>query len=52
METTRCANAHIIMKALNIVRNVMRHLGKREASLISLELAEKLLPLFNHVSLL
>ncbi|XP_021237182.1 uncharacterized protein LOC110390253 isoform X2 [Numida meleagris] len=50
MNTMRSANAHITVKALNIFRNVMSHLGKREASAIALELAEELLPLFDHVS--
>ncbi|XP_021237046.1 maestro heat-like repeat family member 5 isoform X2 [Numida meleagris] len=50
MKTLRFANTHIVLKALNICRNVMSHLRKREASLIALELAQKLLPLFNHVS--
>ena len=40
----------IALKVLNIFRNVMTHLGKREARPIAVELAEKLLPLFNHVS--
>lgn len=40
----------IALKVLNIFRNVMTHVGKREAHPIAVELAEKLLPLFNHVS--
>ena len=40
----------IALKVLNIFRNVMTHLGKREARPIVVELAEKLLPLFSHVS--
>jgi len=50
METLRFANTHVVVKTLNIFRNVMSHLTKREATPIALELAEKILPLFNHVS--
>ena len=52
METLRFASTPITLKVLNIFRNVMRNLGKRQASPIALQLAEKILPLFNHVSLL
>ncbi|XP_019465792.1 uncharacterized protein LOC109363788 [Meleagris gallopavo] len=52
METQQFANTPVTLKVLNIFRNVMRHLGKRHASPIALELAEKILPLFNHLSLL
>ena len=51
METQQFANTPITLKVLNIFRNVVRHLEKRHASPIALELAEKILPLFNHVSL-
>ena len=50
METLRFANTSIALKASKISRNVMTHVGKREARPIVVELAEKLLPLFNHVS--
>jgi len=52
METLRFASTPITLKVLNIFRNVMRNLGKRQASPVALQLAEKILPLFNHVSLL
>ncbi|XP_021237043.1 maestro heat-like repeat family member 5 [Numida meleagris] len=50
METLQFANMHIVLKVLNICRLLMSYLGKREASPIALKLAQKLLPLFNHVS--
>ncbi|XP_040512141.1 maestro heat-like repeat-containing protein family member 7 [Gallus gallus] len=50
METLRFASTPITLKVLNIFRNVMRNLGKRQASPVALQLAEKILPLFNHVS--
>ncbi|OXB54105.1 hypothetical protein ASZ78_005377 [Callipepla squamata] len=50
METTSTGNAHVILEALRIFKNVMRHLGMREASSSAVALAEKMLPLFNHVS--
>uniref|UniRef100_A0A803Y724 Maestro heat like repeat family member 7 n=1 Tax=Meleagris gallopavo TaxID=9103 RepID=A0A803Y724_MELGA len=50
METLQFGNAHITLNALTIFRNVMNHLGKMEARPIALELAGKLLYLFNHVS--
>ncbi|XP_031461332.1 maestro heat-like repeat-containing protein family member 7 [Phasianus colchicus] len=50
METQQFANTPITLKVLNIFRNVMRHLGRKHASPIALKLAEKILPLFNHVS--
>ncbi|XP_015705415.1 maestro heat-like repeat-containing protein family member 7 [Coturnix japonica] len=54
METLQFANtpisSPITVKVLNIFRNAMHHLGKRHASPFALELAEKILPLFNHAS--
>ncbi|OXB51679.1 hypothetical protein ASZ78_011171, partial [Callipepla squamata] len=50
METTSTGNTHIILEALRIFKNVMRHLGMREASSSAVTMAEKMLPLFNHVS--
>ena len=52
MEALRFANTSITLKVLKIFRNIMCHLGKRHASSIALKLAVKILPLFNHVSLL
>ena len=50
MKTLRYGNTPIALKVLTIFRNVMTHLGKSEATPIAVNLAEKLLPLFNHVS--
>ncbi|OXB51612.1 hypothetical protein ASZ78_003864, partial [Callipepla squamata] len=50
METTSTGNTDIILEALRIFKNVMRHLGMREASSSAVTVAEKMLPLFNHVS--
>ncbi|XP_031413248.1 uncharacterized protein LOC104915311 isoform X2 [Meleagris gallopavo] len=50
MGTLRFANTPIALKVLNIFRNVMTHLGKYDATLIAVNLAEDLLPLFNHVA--
>ncbi|POI23361.1 hypothetical protein CIB84_012890, partial [Bambusicola thoracicus] len=50
MGTLQFANTSIALKTTKISRNVMTHLGKREARPIAVELAEKLLPLFSHVS--
>ncbi|XP_015705506.1 maestro heat-like repeat family member 5 [Coturnix japonica] len=50
MENLLFANTAITVKVLNIFRNAMHHLGKRHASPFALELAEKILPLFNHAS--
>ncbi|XP_040512076.1 maestro heat-like repeat-containing protein family member 7 isoform X3 [Gallus gallus] len=50
MKTLRFANTSIALKASKISRNVMTHVGKREAHPIVVELAEKLLPLFSRVS--
>ena len=52
METLRFASTPITVKVLNIFRNAMHSLGRRRASQFTLELAENILPLFNHVSLL
>ena len=52
METLQFGNAHVTLNALTIFKNIMNHLGKMEARPIALELAGKLLYLFNHVSLL
>ncbi|POI25758.1 hypothetical protein CIB84_010492 [Bambusicola thoracicus] len=50
METLQFGNMHITLNALSIFRNMMNHLGKMVLRPISLELADKLLHLFNHVS--
>uniref|UniRef100_A0A8V0XY44 Maestro/Maestro-like HEAT-repeats domain-containing protein n=2 Tax=Gallus gallus TaxID=9031 RepID=A0A8V0XY44_CHICK len=44
------AKMSLALMATKIFRNVMTHVGKREARPIVVELAEKLLPLFSHVS--
>ncbi|OXB51018.1 UNVERIFIED_CONTAM: hypothetical protein H355_006524, partial [Colinus virginianus] len=41
-------NVEITLKALNIFRNVVNHVGKMEACPVALELADRLLHLFNH----
>ncbi|OXB82668.1 UNVERIFIED_CONTAM: hypothetical protein H355_003963, partial [Colinus virginianus] len=48
METTSTGNTHVILEALRIFKNVMGHLGMREASSSAVTVAEKMLPLFNH----
>ncbi|XP_076219893.1 maestro heat-like repeat-containing protein family member 7 [Aptenodytes patagonicus] len=50
METLQDANADVKMKALVLLRNMMGHMKREEASVIALQLAEKLLPLFDDVS--
>jgi len=40
------------MKVLVVVRNVMGHLNRTEASQIAVQLVEDLLPLFDHVRLM
>ncbi|XP_003643101.3 uncharacterized protein LOC100858097 isoform X2 [Gallus gallus] len=50
METLQFGNVHVTLNALNIFRNMMNHLGKMVLRPITLELADKLLHLFNHVS--
>ena len=52
METLRHANTDVKMKSLEFFRNMMGHMKRKEASLIALQLAEKLLPLFDDVRLL
>ena len=51
METLQDANSDVKMKALVFLRNMMGHTKREEASLIALQLAEKLLPLFDDVRL-
>ncbi|KAM6225537.1 maestro heat-like repeat-containing protein family member 7 [Spheniscus humboldti] len=50
METLQDANTDVKMKALVLLRNMMGHMKREEASVIALQLAEKLLPLFDDVS--
>ncbi|KAK4805353.1 hypothetical protein QYF61_003438 [Mycteria americana] len=50
METLQDANTDVKMKALVFLRNMMAHMKREEASLIALQLAEKLLPLFDDES--
>ncbi|NXJ03625.1 MROH7 protein, partial [Odontophorus gujanensis] len=50
MQTLPFTNVHIALKLLDIFRNMLNHLGKRDASSFALRLCEKLLPLFSHVS--
>ncbi|KAM6048645.1 uncharacterized protein LJ206_017664 isoform 2-T2 [Theristicus caerulescens] len=50
METQQNANTDNKMKALLVFRNVMGHMMREEASLTALQLAEKLLPLFDDES--
>ncbi|KAK4805601.1 hypothetical protein QYF61_016451 [Mycteria americana] len=47
METLQDANTDVKMKALVFLGNMMAHMKREEASLIALQLAEKLLPLFD-----
>ncbi|XP_042650022.1 uncharacterized protein LOC122153620 [Tyto alba] len=47
VETLQDASADVQTKALLFFRNVLGHLKQEEASLIALQLAEKLLPLFD-----
>lgn len=51
METLQDANSDVKMKALVLLRNMMGHTKREEASLIALQLVEKLLPLFDDVRL-
>ena len=51
METLQDANTDVKMKALLFLGNMMAHMKREEASLIALQLAEKLLPLFDDVRL-
>ena len=51
VETLQDANSDVKMKALVFLRNMMGHTKREEASLIALQLAEKLLPLFDDVRL-
>lgn len=52
METLQYACEDIQTKALLVLRNMLGHMRRKEASSITPELTEKLLPLFNNVRLL
>ncbi|XP_075301460.1 maestro heat-like repeat-containing protein family member 7 [Opisthocomus hoazin] len=47
MKILQKGDAHIKTKALAVIQNIMRRLKKTEASPIAVQLAEKLLPLFD-----
>ncbi|XP_040399351.1 uncharacterized protein LOC121063084 [Cygnus olor] len=50
LEALQDTNTDVVLKALLVLRNVMAHVERREASRTALQLAEKLLPLFDHES--
>ncbi|XP_071886045.1 uncharacterized protein [Anas platyrhynchos] len=50
VEALQDTNTDVVLKALPVLRNVMTHVERREASGPALQLAEKLLPLFDHAS--
>ncbi|KFQ93902.1 Maestro heat-like repeat-containing protein family member 7, partial [Nipponia nippon] len=50
MEVLQDGNTAVKMKALEVIRNVMGHLKRKEASSIAVQLVEKLLPLFDDES--
>ncbi|XP_071886549.1 maestro heat-like repeat-containing protein family member 7 [Anas platyrhynchos] len=50
VEALQDTNTDVVLKALLVLRNVMAHVERREASGPALQLAEKLLPLFDHAS--
>ncbi|XP_071896316.1 uncharacterized protein [Anas platyrhynchos] len=50
LEALQDTNTHVVLKALPVLKNVMAHVERREASGPALQLAEKLLPLFDHES--
>jgi len=52
MELLQNENEDIKMKALVVIQKLMGHLEKAEASPIAVQLAEKLLPLFDEVRLM
>lgn len=51
MEAQQNANTGNKIKALLVFRNVLGHMKRKEASPTALQLAEKLLPLFDDVRL-
>ncbi|XP_066840782.1 maestro heat-like repeat-containing protein family member 7 isoform X2 [Anser cygnoides] len=50
LEALQDTNADVVLKALLVLRNVMARVERREAGRTALQLAEKLLPLFDHES--
>nr|XP_038040067.1 uncharacterized protein LOC113841911 [Anas platyrhynchos] len=50
VEALQDTNTDMLMKALPVLRNVMAHVERWKASGPALQLAEKLLPLFDHES--
>lgn len=52
MDTLQYACEDIQMNALLVIRNMLGYMRRKEASSITLELTEKLLPHFNNVRLL
>ena len=52
MEVLQKGDEHIKTKALVVIQNIMGRLKKREASSVAVQLAEKLLPLFDEVRLM
>eukprot|EP00075_Anas_platyrhynchos_P014509 XP_027303762.1 uncharacterized protein LOC113841290 [Anas platyrhynchos] len=49
LEALQDTNTHVVLKALLVLRNVMAHVERREASGPALQLAEKLLPFFDRI---
>ncbi|XP_071886096.1 uncharacterized protein [Anas platyrhynchos] len=50
LEALQDTNTHVVLKALLVLKNVMAHVERRKASGPALQLAEKLLPFFDHES--
>ncbi|XP_071886041.1 uncharacterized protein [Anas platyrhynchos] len=50
LEALQDTNTDVVLKALLVLKNVMAHVERREASGPALQLAEKLLPFFDHSS--
>ncbi|XP_040399706.1 uncharacterized protein LOC121063352, partial [Cygnus olor] len=50
LEALQDTNTDVVLKALLVLSNVMAHVERREASRTALQLAEKLLPIFDHES--
>nr|XP_038032077.1 uncharacterized protein LOC119716331 [Anas platyrhynchos] len=50
LEALQDTNTDVVLKALLVLKNVMAHVERRKASGPALQLAEKLLPFFDHAS--
>ncbi|XP_071886046.1 maestro heat-like repeat-containing protein family member 7 [Anas platyrhynchos] len=50
VEALQDTNTDVVLKALPVLRNVMAHVERWKDSGLALQLAEKLLPLFDHAS--